>query len=322
MCASPAAWSHPGGLFLLVSLLAGCATPLQSDRLREHAGALAPIAELVDVPFFPQEAYQCGPAALATVLNWAEVTVTPEALAPQIYLPGRRGSLQLELLGGARRHGSVPYVLAPDLAVVLTEVAAGHPVVVLQNLAFRWYPKWHYAVVVGFDIPRGEIVLRSGREQRHVLPLHTFERTWLRAGQWAMVAMPPARLPATADELSYLGAVVALERLGRTRDADVAYRAALARWPTSLGALLGIGNVQHAHGDIAGAEDAFRRATLAHPDAGAAFNNLAQTLADQGRWIEAKQAALRAVELGGPLLLQYRETLHQIERGARAADAD
>lgn len=308
-----AAWSYPGGLFILL-LLGGCATPLQTDRLGDRVAALPAAVELDWVPFFPQEAYQCGPAALATALNWAQRPVTPEQLAAQIYLPARQGSLQLELMAGGRRHGAVPYELKPEMHAVLTEIAAGHPVIVLQNLALTWYPKWHYAVAVGFDIPSGDIVLRSGGERRHVLALSTFERTWRRAGYWALVVLPPATLPATAEELPYLQAVSTLERMGRPDDAQRAYQTALTRWPTSFGALLGIGNSSYARGDIVGAEHAFRRAVEFHPNAAVGYNNLAQALADQGRLREAEETAQRAVALGGPLLGTYQQTLEEIRR--------
>ncbi|HHK0959736.1 TPA: hypothetical protein ACQQQD_006485, partial [Pseudomonas aeruginosa] len=49
------------GALLLAALLGGCAQPPES-------AALPARVELRDVPFFPQEAYQCGPAALATML--------------------------------------------------------------------------------------------------------------------------------------------------------------------------------------------------------------------------------------------------------------
>ena len=51
---------------------------------------------------------------------------------------------------------------APRLADLLQEVAAGHPVIVLQNLGLEWIPVWHYSVVIGYDLSRGQLVLRSG----------------------------------------------------------------------------------------------------------------------------------------------------------------
>lgn len=300
------------GFFALALLAAGCA-PMQADRLLATADAFPQPVELEQVPFFPQEQYQCGPAALAMALNWSGVVVVPEQLAPEVYLPERQGSLQLELIAAARRHGRVPYMLRPQIESLAAEVASGHPVLVLQNLGLSSLPKWHYAVVVGFDLPNNRIVLRSGLERRHVVSLHTFEHTWRRGEYWAMVVMPPDRLPYTAEELPYVQSVATLERVGRLEEAALAYGAALRRWPKSLGARLGLGNTRYALGDPKGAEAAFRQALRDHADAAAAHNNLAQVLAEQRRWGEAEAAARRAVELGGPLLATYRETLRRIQ---------
>lgn len=308
------------GVFLLVLplvMLAGCATP-QTDRLIESAAAFPRPVELTTVPFFPQETHQCGPAALATVLNnGSGLNITPEELTPQVYLPERQGSLQFELLAAARRHGRIPYVLRPQLEALTTEVASGHPVLVLQNLGVSAVPFWHYAVVVGFDLTRAEVVLRSGRESRHITSLRTFEHTWRRGDYWAVVVLPPDTLPQTAEELPYLQSVLALEKLKRWQDAAIAYRTALTRWPKSLGAHMGLGNSRYALGDLRGAEDAFRAATRAHPDAAVTFNNLAQVLADQKRWREAGQAARKAVEIGGENADTFRQTLARVERRAK-----
>lgn len=310
---TPAARWFTGGFLVLAALLAsGCAS-LHTDRILASAGALPEPVELKAVPFFPQEEYQCGPAALATVLNWSGVGVTPAELAPQVYLPERRGSLQLELIGAARRHGRIPYVLQPQLESLLAEVSSGNPVLVLQNLSLPWYPKWHYAVVVGFDLKRDRVILRSGPIERHETPFKVFERTWRRSDYWALVILPPDRLPFTAEEISYVQAVAPLERLSRWPDTAQAYATALTRWPKSLAARMGLGNSRYALGDVRGAEEAFRRATQDHPEAAVAFNNLAQTLLDQNRLPEAQAAARRAAELGGPQLETFHETLKQIE---------
>jgi tetratricopeptide (TPR) repeat protein len=300
-----------GGCFILILFIAtGCAT--QTSRILQTAPALPHPIELADTPFFPQEQYQCGPAALATVLNTTGLVLAPEDLAPQVYLPERQGSLQLELLAAARRHGRVPYVLRPQLESVFAEVVAGHPVLVLQNLGLAWLPRWHYAVVIGFDLPHNEIILRSGRTARHIIAIDTFEHTWKRADYWAVVVTAPEQLPETAEETPYLQSVIALERLQRWDQTAKAYTAALKRWPKNQTAQLGLGNSRHALGDLAGAEAAFRRATRDHPDSAAAFNNLAQTLAERGRLCEAETMAKRAVALGGPLAETAQQTLEAI----------
>ncbi len=304
---------RPGAVFVaLALLLGGCATP-QSERLRASAAAWPQPLELSAVPFYPQEDYQCGPAALAMALTWAGVTVSADELTAQVYLPARQGSLQVEMLAGARRAGRVPYVLRPQLESVFAEVAAGHPVVVLQNLGLSWAAQWHYAVVVGFDLPRATVLLRSGTEARLWMPLDTFERTWSRAGHWALVVMPPTRLPYTAEELPYLQAVAGLEQANRPAEAEQAYAAALTRWPKSLIAHIGLANSRHARADLAGAEAALRQALRFHPDAAVVLNNLAQILAERGALTEALPLATRAVQRE-PASALYRETLETIRR--------
>ncbi|MDP2760045.1 MAG: PA2778 family cysteine peptidase [Sideroxyarcus sp.] len=299
---------------VLVLLIGGCGTLQTSAVLKMPPKQLPRQVELVAVPFYAQEDYQCGPAALAMAMNAAGGATDPEALRPEVYLPQRQGSLQVEMLAAARRHGMVAYPLAPVLENLLAEVADGTPVIVLQNLAFNWYPVWHYAVVIGYDLDRREVILRSGREQRQALSLTTFERTWARSGYWAMLALPPGRMPRSAEEIPFISAVSALERAGHLQGARSAYFAATQHWPQSLAAQIGAGNTAYRMKNLVQAEADFRRAVEVHPDAVAALNNLAQTLSDLGRDEEALPYAQRAVELGGPLNKVAQETLFGIKR--------
>lgn len=295
-------------------LAAGCAGTPQTRALQENVrvASLPAAVELAHAPFFSQDDRQCGPAALATALTAAGIATSPETLRPQVYLPGRDGSLQVEMLAAARRHGAVPYLVQPELADLLAEVADGTPVVVLQNLGLDWYPVWHYAVVVGYDLPQAHLLLRSGGEARQVLPLSTFERTWARGGHWAFVALPPGKLPVTASEQDYLAAVVPLEAMGRVREAHAAYRAARGRWQDSLAAAIGLGNTAYALGRLEDAQAAFRAASIEHPESAVAHNNLAYVLARLKRYAEAIGAARTAVELGGPQEAEARRTLAEI----------
>ena len=303
-----------GVLLCAALLLGGCAAPQTRALLAEPAGLMQASVKLDDTPFFPQEDYQCGPAALATVLVSAGAKVTPEELVPQVYLPERQGSLQIEMLAATRRQGMLAYVLAPRLEDLLREVAAGRPAVVLQNLSLPIFPRWHYAVVIGYDRQREHILLRSGTTRELSMPLSTFEHTWARSGHWALLALPPGQLPATARETDYVAAAAALERLGPAA-ALPAYEAALQRWPGNAVARIGVGNVAYAQRDLAAAEAAYRRATQDHADAADAWNNLAQVLHERGRSDEARRAAQRAVELGGPRLAQYQSTLQAVGAG-------
>lgn len=299
--------------------LSACASLPPGDWDNPPDGTLPERAERQDVPFHPQAAYQCGPAALATALGSAGIWRSPEELRDEVYIPARQGSLQSEMLASARRSGAVAYRLAPAPQALLKELAAGHAVVVLQNLRFDWAPEWHYAVAVGYDLRARQMVLRSGEEKRLVVDLDAFDRSWAKSGHWAFVALPPDRLPATADEADYVAAAVALERVAPAAAED-AYRTALKTWPHNLVARIGFGNAAYRRDDLATAEASFRQATTDHPESGDAWNNLAQVLHKRGQGKAARESAERAVAIGGPRLPIYRRTLDLISGGYPRVD--
>jgi hypothetical protein len=300
------------GVFILLAL-SGCASlmPQTKELARGWPQDLPKQAELTEVPFFPQLEYQCGPAALATVLVGAGVKTTPEALVPQVYIPERKGSLQVEMLAAARRHGMISYALAPRFEDILREIAAGTPVIVLQNLGV-FSAGWHYAVAVGYDYGPGTLVLRSGTLERDVMPFAAHEVVWMRSGYWAMVAVPPDRIPATAEEKSWLNALAAFERAGDARAARVAYQTYLRRWPESVNARIGLANSHHALGELAEAAAVLREAARREPESVVVLNNLAQTLSDLGRNDEALPVIERASAAGGPFAGAVQKTRETI----------
>lgn len=278
--------------------LGGCAAWLPPPQTRAllatPPAGLPRQAERDSVPFFPQTPYHCGPAALATVLSDAGLATLPESLAESVFLPAREGTLQTEMLAGARRRGALAYRLPGTLAALFTDVAGGHPVVVLQNLGLGIAPRWHYAVLVGYDLGRREVVLRSGTTRRETMPLETFEHTWARGGHWAFVALPPGRLPASVTEQEALGAAIGFERSVAPTLAARAYETVLGRWPGLLLAQLGLGNARLAAGDLAAAAEAYALAAERH-DSAIAWNNLAQVQLQQGQREAARVSAQRAV---------------------------
>jgi len=296
-------------------LLTGCAglKPAEVPLLPDNVPAYH---ELSAVPFYPQEAYQCGPATLAMALSWSGLPLKPEDLVDEVYTPSRKGSLQMAMIGATRRKGRIAYEVS-GIEHLLPEIAAGHPVIILQNLGLSWYPVWHYALVIGYDLPQEYFMLHSGVTSRKLMSFGVFEKTWARSQYWGLIVLPPTRLPAQADEKSYIKAVLGLEKARQYQAAKTGYQTALERWPESFQAHMGLGNSYYALGDLKNAEHAFRKAADLYPAEGAAHNNLAQVLLEQGRKQEAMQSAQTAVSLGGPLSAAYQETLNEI-RGSMA----
>lgn len=237
------------------------------------------------VPYFPQDARQCGPATLAEVLAWSGVETTPAKLEPWLYVPEKGGSLQPEMLAAARRSGRIPYVIPGSPAAMLAELQAGHPVLVLQNNGLDWYPFWHYAVVVAAD---GETVtLRSGDYETLRTDAEVFMRTWQRADYWAMVVLPEDQLP---ESVSPGGVVRALNDYAAVQDeaaTGATLGKAFVRWPHDPEVALAFGNFQYGKGDIDRAISVWRSG-LAGGNLLALRNNLAWALAERGDLDEAR----------------------------------
>jgi tetratricopeptide (TPR) repeat protein len=284
-------------------------------------GAAASPLELVDTPFYPQQQFQCGPAALMTVLTTSGVVTTLDAVTAQVYIPARQGSLQSEILAASRAAERIPYVLTPKLAAITAELAAGRPVLILQNLGVSWAPRWHYAVVVGADSDNSQIVLRSGTDERRIMRTSVFLRTWRRSGFWALTTLNPGELPADPDRARYADAVAGLEQTGHFRAARDAWRAGRSHWPDDAVIGFGLANTEYALGNFTVAETLYLDLISEDGSLLTARNNLAMTLVALGHSDDALQQIDVALVLAedSPLreeLLDTRNIVLSASQGA------
>jgi hypothetical protein len=254
------------------------------------------------VPFFPQTAHHCGPAALAAVLSYSGVDTDPSALAGMVYIPGRKGTLAVEMAAATRRLGRMPYLPDGTLAALAAEVRDGRPVVVLLNLGAAMLPRWHYAVVVGYDGSRERMILRSGGTRRKTMAVSRFMRAWRGGGGWALLSLVPGEVPVTARPAAFARQAAVLEKAGMAAEAEAAYRGGMARWPGEAVFHLGLGNVLSATERFGAAEREFRLFLRRKPGSAAGLNNLAHVVSLQGRHEEAiaiiGDAALAAAGTG------------------------
>ena len=301
-----------------------CAMTLTACTTRLPTLPEDPRHELTSVPFFPQTIHQCGPAALATVLGATGVAITPEQLAPLVYIPDRRGSLQVEMLAAARTEGRIAYVLEPQFADLQSELAAGNPVLVLQDLGALGIRRWHFAVVVGYDPERDVLILRSGTERRRLERRDRFLQTWQASDYWAAVITRPDQPPATATGSSFIRALSAAESHLSRQSVEAANAAALARWPADPLVLLANGNQAYAAGQLATAITRYRSLVAIDPNHLAGRNNLANALLEAGcpqlALAEAEQA-YALVPPGSPLAAAVQDTLATATAAAAAAQA-
>ena len=300
-------------LLMLSGILGACAMGPQTQQLQTNWHNLTSKHQIESVPFFPQSDYQCGPAALATVLGFRGQDVSPDELVSQVYIPSRKGSLQVEILAAARSYGMLAYQIQPLLTDLISEIHAGNPVLVMQNLGLSWVPRWHYAVVIGYDGDEGVFILRSGTLAKRLTPFSVFENTWARSEYWGIVITPPDKKPATAKPFPYLQAAHALEKVGQFNAAKKAYKTSTQTWPTEPLTWLSLGNLDYKQQNYPAAEIAYRNSLKQQPTSASAWNNLASTLSKLNCHQIAAKATSCAVSLNPDNRL-FRKTYEDIKQ--------
>ena len=220
------------GLLFLLALLTACQTPPQTRQLQSSPPDIARQHLIAQVPFYPQQDYFCGPTTLAEVAGFYGLNTSPEAIAPHTFIPGRQGTLQIEMAAATRQLGMLAYTQPrATLAQLLSLVAEDIPLIVLQNNSIAWLPQWHYAVVIGYDLDRSEVILHTGVTPNHRLNFATFERTWQRGSHWLLAMLPPEKSSALLDPFLYTKASQDLLSTHQTIAGVVALETATKQWP-------------------------------------------------------------------------------------------
>jgi len=306
-------------LAAVAALISGCASFPDTVRLLP---AEADSVELRSTPFFPQDRYQCGPAALATILASSGVDVSIDDLVAKVYLPDRKGSLQVEIQAATRTSGRIAYIVDGTLASLYAELDDGRPVLVLQNLGVAALPTWHYAVVVGIDPDEGHVILRSGTDERRTMSIRTFLHTWRRSNYWALVALQPGELPTNAARSRYLMSAAAFEQTNQDTSTTSIWLAARDHWPEDSLVLLGLANAHYRAEDYAEAKSVLYDLLENDADNYIARNNLAMVFINERNFDAALQQvdrALRTVPDGSvkaELLRTRKAALAELESSA------
>ncbi|UJF21440.1 PA2778 family cysteine peptidase [Shewanella sp. OMA3-2] len=198
--------------------ISGCAsvTP-QTLQLLANPPAISPKYQIVDVPFYAQEDYFCGPTTLSEIFNFYGMSKTPQQIAPSLFIPDLQGSLQIEMVAAARQQGLLAYAESGNLTQLLSLVSENIPVIVLQNLSTAWYPMWHYAVVTGYDLDKQHVILHSGTNKNRIAEFKVFEQTWQRGQYWLLAAVPTDVASVYFDPFVYISAAQDLLSIGQSR---------------------------------------------------------------------------------------------------------
>lgn len=284
-------------LLVILLLIISCAmkpTKQAQELFNDHEN-VPNSGHINNVPFIAQSEYFCGPATLASVLQFKEIMDTPSDLASNMMTKKSRGTYPEDMLGAVRRKKLIA-LKVNTLKNLIKEIIYNHPVIVFQNLGLDSTPMWHYSVVVGYNLEKKEITLHYG-DKISVETFYDFEWAWAKGGYWGMIVLSPGELAASADDLENTAAASELERMNFIDEAATSYEAILVKWPTSLGALIGLGNVRFSQREYDLSVRALKMAVREHPTSASAWHNLALGQEQLKEKREAKESAKEALRL-------------------------
>lgn len=302
-------------LIFVAQLLVSCATRTPAtDKLVNSRGNLPKKTHIENVPFNPQEENHCGPSTLWMTLEAKGKNVSLEEITKQTFTKDLEGTLKADMLGSARRQVMLT-IPVKDLQSMLIEVNEKNPVMVFQNLGLEKMPKWHFALLHGYDLNGPDVILHSGKDKDAKMDMRLFERSWILGDKWAYILLYPGELSRTASEKDHLEAAAALENLQYMSAAYASYEAILKKWPQSLGAMIGLGNIYYANKNFNQSESILTKATEIHPESPLAWHNLAIVEKDLKQNSEARASAKKAIDLADPeLKKKLEESLSRILR--------
>lgn len=141
-----------------------------------------------NVPFYPQEMFQCGPASLSEVFNFWGKKVSPEAIAEEIYSKSAKGTLTMDMVLFSEKKGFAVRQYRGNLEDIRKNIDSGYPLIVLVDYGFSVYEKNHFMVVLGYG--EDGVIVHSGKEREKFIPLKNFLSPWGKTDFWTLLIVP------------------------------------------------------------------------------------------------------------------------------------
>lgn len=141
-----------------------------------------------NVPFYPQEMFQCGPASLSEVFNFWGKKVSPEAIAEEIYSKSAKGTLTMDMVLFSEKKGFAVRQYRGNLEDIRKNIDSGYPLIVLVDYGFSVYEKNHFMVVLGYG--EDGVIVHSGKEREKFISLKNFLSPWGKTDFWTLLIVP------------------------------------------------------------------------------------------------------------------------------------
>lgn len=149
-------------LCLLVNLVLGC----DSNQLSSQISSDNDNTVIVEnVPFVKQKDKFCGPASMASVMQFYGEDIGQDEIAEEIYIPELNGALISDMENYARDNGYSVESVNGNIEMLKSNLDENNPVILLVDKG-----KWkvsvpHYYVAYGYNDLNRTVIIHTGYKQ-------------------------------------------------------------------------------------------------------------------------------------------------------------
>jgi len=173
-------------LIQLVSifLITSCA---QKESTHELSANEYDAVVVRNVPFVKQKDKFCGPASMASVLQFYGQNIDQDEIAREVYIPELNGALISDMENFARENGYSTETTNGDIESIKSLIDDQLPVILLVDKG-----KWkvsvpHYYVAYGYNDEKKTILLHTGFESEQEISFDKLEGEWKKMNRLMLV---------------------------------------------------------------------------------------------------------------------------------------
>lgn len=180
-------------LTLTVLTVSSCSTASREVILKDIRENPAQGQIIENVPFYPQDTLMCGPAALASIIDYYGVKKEMKDVAKEVYEEKLKGTLPIDILIYAKEKGFDAKFYRGGLQDLREKIRTKTPLILFLNLGLESYPIGHYIVVVGYNDTHRAVIAHSGTWREAVLGYGYLMTAWEKTGYSTLLITPAGR---------------------------------------------------------------------------------------------------------------------------------
>ena len=174
-------------VYLLGTLILGCAHNLPSSQISSDNENIV-IVE--NVPFVKQKDRFCGPAAMASVMQFYGQNISQQEIAEEIYIPSLNGALISDMENFAKGSGYTVEGTNGSIDMLKSKIDESQPVILLVDKG-----KWkvsvpHYYVAYGYNDEKKTIILHTGDKEDQKISYDKLDKEWGKMNKLMLVITP------------------------------------------------------------------------------------------------------------------------------------